>query len=157
MTGEHLSVDLLALIRILAEHKVRFIVVGGEAVIHHGYPRVTGDLDLFWHRTDANAARLFAALTEFWAGPIPGIVSVEELARPGYFVQFGRPPNRVDLLGSLGTVEFEQAWRNRDREYVDIDGERVPFPIIGLEDLLQAKRDAGRLKDLLDIEQLTKE
>ena len=66
MTGEHLSRDLREFIRTLARHGVRFLVVGGEAVIHHGYPRLTGDLDLFWRRDANNAERLYAALAEFW-------------------------------------------------------------------------------------------
>jgi len=157
VTGEHLSRDLQELIRCLTTHGVRYLVVGGEAVIHHGYPRVTGDLDLFWDRTPENAERLFAALLEFWDGPVPGIEAAEELHQPGYFVQFGRAPNRLDLLNALGTVDFDGAWERRVRETVVIGGEELPLPIIGFDDLIQAKRDAGRLKDLADIEYLTKD
>lgn len=156
MSGEHLSADLKHFIQCFDAHDVQFLVVGGEAVIHHGYPRVTGDLDLFWHRTPDNAARLFAALEEFWGGSVPGIDSAEELLQPGYFVQFGRPPNRVDLLNSMGSVSFEAAWKRRERQTLKLDGETVAFPILGLDDLIQAKRDAGRFKDLADIEYLTR-
>ncbi len=156
MSGEHLSPDLLHFLRCFDDHGVRYLIVGGEAVIHHGYPRVTGDLDLYWQRTEDNARRVFAALRQFWDGPVPAIADHEELLQPGYFVQFGRPPNRVDLLNQMGTVDFDGAWSRRVRSTVQTDGDELPFPILGLDDLLQAKRDAGRLKDLADIEYLTK-
>ena len=57
MTGKHLSPDSQAFVRLLHEHDVRYLVVGGEAVIHHGYPRLTGDMDFFYDRTPANCRR----------------------------------------------------------------------------------------------------
>jgi hypothetical protein len=53
-------------IRLLRRFKVRCLMVGGEAVIFHGYPRLTGDVDFFYDRTRDNAARLFKALAAFW-------------------------------------------------------------------------------------------
>jgi hypothetical protein len=156
MTGEHLSPDIQLLVRLFAEHRVRYLLVGGEAVIHHGYARLTGDVDFFYDRTHANARRLFAALRVFWDGDVPSVASPEELAEADIVVQFGRPPNRVDLLSSLGTVEFASAWRRRVRETIRIGRLRVALPIIGLADLLQSKRDAARHKDLDDIAHLSR-
>lgn len=155
MTGEHLAPDLQEFVRLLHVYGVRYLIVGGEAVIHHGYPRLTGDVDFFYERTPANVRRLYAALEEFWNGPVPAIAAAEELLEPDLIVQFGRPPNRIDLIGSLGSVRFAGAWRRRVEERLEIEGEEaLPFPIIGLSDLLKAKRDAGRPKDLDDIDHL---
>lgn len=155
MTGEHLSEDLQALLALLARHRVRYLVVGGEAVIHHGYARLTGDIDLFYDQNPTNARRLFAALQEFWGGPVPAIDSDEDLLAPGVVIQFGRPPNRLDLISDLGSVEFTSAWRRRvDETLRTAAGARVPVRFIGLADLLQSKRDAGRHKDLDDVEHL---
>jgi hypothetical protein len=154
VTGEHLAPDVRTLIRLLHAHRVRFLLVGGEAVIHHGYPRLTGDVDLFFEATPANARRLFAALEEFWAGPVPAVGSADELLEPGIVVQFGRPPNRVDLLSALGTVSFAGAWSRRVKETLRTREGNVPLPVIGLADLLRSKRDAGRHKDLDDVEHL---
>jgi hypothetical protein len=124
-------------------------------VIHHGYPRLTGDIDLFYETTPLNAQRLFAALGEFWGGQVPAVSNAAELLEPGVVVQFGRPPNRIDLISTLGTVRFGRAWRRRVRETLHVKRHKVPLPIIGLDDLLRSKRDAGRHKDLEDVEELT--
>ena len=154
MTGEHLAPDVRQLLRLLHAHRVRYLLVGGEAVIHHGYPRLTSDVDLFFDATPTNAGRLYAALAEFWAGPVPAVGGAEDLLEPDVVVQFGRPPNRVDLLGALGSVSFAAAWRRRIKVTLRGKGWHGPVPVIGFEDLIQSKRDAGRHKDLDDVEHL---
>ena len=154
MTGEHLAPDVKELLRLLHEHRVRYLVVGGEAVIHHGYPRLTGDVDLFYDRAPRNARRLFAALEEYWNGSVPAVTDASELEEERLVVQFGRPPNRVDFLSDLGSVAFARAYRRRVVERLRVGRRSIELPIIGLEDLIVAKRDAGRYKDLDDIEHL---
>lgn len=153
MTGEHLSADILALLAFLHEYEVRYLIIGGEAVVFHGYPRLTGDVDLLYEPTPANAKRLYGALEEFWGGDVPAVQSAAELATPGIVVQFGRPPNRVDLISSVGPLRFADAWRRRAKDQVR-GGRAFPIHYIGFEDLLTIKRDAGRHKDLDDVEQL---
>jgi hypothetical protein len=155
VTGEHLAPDIQAFIALLARHRVRYLLVGGEAVIHHGYPRLTGDVDFFFERTPSNARCLYRALREFWKGDVPAVSTAEELLEPDLVIQFGRPPNRIDLLNTLGTVVFAAAWRRRVRERLRARSVSAPLPIISLRDLLQSKRDAGRHKDLDDIEHLS--
>lgn len=154
MTGEHLSPDVREFIRLLHVHRVRYLVVGGEAVIFHGYPRLTGDVDFFYEATSINCRRLFAALREFWGGAVPAVDRVEDLLEPGVVVQFGRPPNRIDLISGLGTVLFRRAWRRRVVENLRERRSDVPVHIIGLGDLIDSKREAGRHKDLDDVEHL---
>ena len=154
MTGEHLLHDIQELVRLMHAHGVRFLLVGGEAVIHHGHARLTGDIDFFYDRSARNARRLYAALEEFWRGHVPAVQSADELCDEDIIVQFGRPPNRVDFIASLGTVQFGAAWRRRVIETLRTKRGNVPLPIIGLTDLLRSKRDAGRHKDLDDVEQL---
>jgi hypothetical protein len=62
----------------------------------------------------ANASRLFSCLQEFWAGDIPSVASADELSEPGLIVQFGRPPNRLDLMNAIDGVDFEEAWRSKE-------------------------------------------
>jgi len=155
VTGEHLARDIRELLRLLSRHRVRYLLVGGEAVIHHGYPRLTGDVDLFYEQTAANARRLFDALREFWNGDVPAVASAEELLEPDVVVQFGRPPNRIDLISRLGSVKFATAWRRRVVEKIGVAPRPIPLPIISLPDLIRSKREAGRHKDLDDVEHLT--
>lgn len=148
--GAGFSQDILAFLRLLSQHRVRYLVVGGEAVIFHGYPRVTGDVDFFYENTPANARRLFGALFEFWAGRIPGIGSPEELREPGLIIQFGRPPHRIDLMNRIDGVSFLEAWRSRIPVGLETPSGRVPARYIDLGSLLKNKRAAGRPKDLED-------
>src|SRR5688500_8747122 len=106
---EHFSPDTLEFIRLLAKHGVKYVIIGGEAVIFHGYARSTGDVDFFYSRDPENSERLFAGLQEFWDGDVPGLNTASELLEPGVVIQFGRPPNRIDLLNAPDGLSFEQA------------------------------------------------
>ncbi|MBS2018698.1 MAG: hypothetical protein JST00_37875 [Deltaproteobacteria bacterium] len=154
MTGEHLSPDIQELVRLFARHRVRYLLVGGEAVIHHGYARLTGDVDFFYDRSRSNCRRLYEALREFWGGEVPAVASPDDLLADDVVVQFGRPPNRIDLIASLGRLRFSSAWQRREKERLELRSQTVTLPIISLRDLLRAKREAGRPKDLDDIEHL---
>jgi hypothetical protein len=148
--SDHFSPDTVDFLRLLHRHGVRYLVVGGEAVIFHGHARLTGDVDVLFGREVDNAARVYAVLDEFWGGRIPGGVVQDELTTDGLILQFGVPPNRIDLINSIEGVSFEEAWRGRvEAVLVSPDGE-VPLPYIGLEDLIANKRAAGRPKDLDD-------
>lgn len=154
MTFDHYSPDIMLLLRLLHEHRVKYLVIGGEAVIHHGYARLTSDIDLFFQQTPLNVERLFEALREFWGGPVPAVDEAADLLSPRVVVQFGRPPNRVDFISGVGTVDFDKAWRHRDVDRARQGRLAFPIHFIGLGELLQSKRDAGRHKDLDDIEHL---
>ncbi len=147
MSPEHFSRDVREFFRLLHEHGVRYLVVGGEAVIYHGHARLTGDVDLFYEATPANSARLFAALEEFWGGEVPGVARADELREPGTIVQFGRPPNRIDLLSRIDGVDFEAAWSGRVEERI---GE-VPVFFIGLDALIENKAALDRPRDREDL------
>lgn len=65
--------DTRELFRLLEEHDVRYLIVGGVAVNYHGYPRNTVDTDIFYEPSPDNARRLFEALREFWGGSVPAV------------------------------------------------------------------------------------
>lgn len=47
MRATYFSEDTRAFLQLLYKHKVKYMIVGGEAVIYYGYPRLTGDVDFF--------------------------------------------------------------------------------------------------------------
>jgi len=144
----------LEFIRLLQVHEVQYVVVGGEAVIYHGYPRFTGDIDFFFSDAPENVAAMFAALREFWGGSVPGVQCAEELAEVGVIIQFGRPPNRIDLLNRIDGVGFQAAWRDKIRlRILGLDPEVFLF-MLDLPNLLRNKRAASRPKDLDDLRAL---
>lgn len=150
----HFSPDTREFLRLLHAHGARYLIVGGEAVIYHGHSRLTGDVDLFFPSDDENVARLFAALLEFWGGDIPGIDSVDQLSEPGVIIQFGAPPNRIDLMNLIDAVSFPEAWEAREEAILVLPEGEVPLSFIGLVDLIRNKEAAGRPKDFEDLQYL---
>jgi hypothetical protein len=147
----HFSPDIREFITLLHRQKVRYVVVGGEAVIYYGHARLTGDIDFFYEANPENAAALHRALLEFWDGSIPGIHRAEELCEGGVIFQFGRPPHRIDLLNRIDGVSFTAAWETRRTITLETDEGEVPLHYVGLARLIDNKQAAGRPKDLEDL------
>ena len=156
LEGEYFSADILEFIRLLHIHKVRYVVVGGEAVIYYGHARLTGDIDFFYEAGRENVTALFQALLVFWGGKIPGIERIEELQEEGIVIQFGRPPNRIDLLNRIDGVSFEAAWSARATVTVQTAEEQLPLFYLGLSDLIRNKETCARPKDEEDLRFLRK-
>ena len=92
-------------------HGVRYLIVGGYAVIFHAQPRFTKDIDVFIKADAANAQATYAALAEFSA-PLEGI-RPEDFADRNSFFRFGRDPHGFDILPDLPGVDFDDAWERR--------------------------------------------
>ncbi len=148
----YFSPDILEFIELLHAHQVRYVVVGGEAVIYYGHARLTGDIDFFYDAGDQNAAALFTALRVFWKNNIPGIERPEELQEIGTIIQFGRPPHRIDLLNGIDGVSFEEAWNSRVAVMLHTKSGEQPVFYLGLAALIRNKEASGRPKDLEDLE-----
>lgn len=141
--------DFSDLLRLFNANQVKYLVVGGYALIQYAEPRYTKDLDLWISADSYNAQAVYQALSEFGA-PLTGLTEAD-FAEEGYFYQMGVAPVRVDILMGIPGVNFADAWQRRIE--VDFDGLQVAF--IGREDLIIAKRASGRPQDLLDIQQLS--
>ena len=148
------SPDVVEFIRLLDRFKARYLIVGGEAVIFHGYPRLTGDIDFFYERTPRNVARPFEALEMFWEKKIPGVKRANELLEPGIVIQFGRPPNRIDLHSQIDGVSFASAWHSRVPARLKSRSSSLRLFYIGIIPLLRNKRATAPFKDLDDVEHL---
>lgn len=151
IAADHFSPDTVEFIRLLASHKVKYLIVGGEAVIFYGHARLTGDVDFFYGLNRTNVQSLHRLLLEFWDGSIPGDLSVDDLAMAGQIIQFGQPPNRIDLLNRISGVDFDEAWKKREEATIRLGEELVPVQYISLHHLIQNKRAAGRAKDIDDL------
>jgi hypothetical protein len=142
--------DFSDLLRIFNDNNVRYLVIGGYALIQYVEPRFTTDLDL-WVSTDPeNARAVYQALQEFGA-PLADLTEAD-FSEDGYFYQMGMPPVRVDILMGIPGVEFEEAWSRRN--VVDFDELAISF--ISRQDLILAKQAAGRPQDIIDIDLLSK-
>jgi len=151
MTSQHFSPDVQEFLQLLARFQVQYLIVGGEAVIYHGYARLTGDIDFFYHATPDNVQNLYEALKLFWGGQVPAVQNHAELLQPGLVLQYGRPPNRIDLINAIAGVSFSDAWQSKIREEIQVAGKAVPVYYIGLDALIKNKEAAGRDKDRDDL------
>jgi predicted nucleotidyltransferase len=156
MKSTYFSPDFQDFIRLLAKYDVRYVIIGGVAVIYYGSARLTGDIDFLYESSADNAKKLFSALEEFWRGSIPGIKKEEELIGENIVVQFGVIPNRIDLLTSIEAVEFKDAWENRLEEKITIDNKEYAIYFINLEQLIKNKKSVNRDKDKQDLKFLEK-
>ena len=91
--------DLRDLLQAFIDLEVRFLIVGGYALAIHGYPRSTGNLDVWIDCSEPNAARAYEALRVFGA-PLRDL-TVGDLATPGTVFQIGLPPVRIDVLTQI--------------------------------------------------------
>ncbi len=144
-----LSKDFKEFVALLKKHEAEYMIVGGYAVGVHGYPRYTGDLDIWLNPTQANAERVLTVIAEFGFASFG--LTVNDLTKEGNVIQFGQPPLRIDLLTTIDGVAFDSCYANRKE--VTFDGLAMNF--IGYHDLVANKKATGRYRDLDDVENMS--
>ena len=143
-----LNADFREFIKSLNENEVKYLVVGGYAVAHYGYPRYTKDLDFWVWAEKGNSERIIQSIKDFGFESLQLVP--QDFLNPDNIIQLGYPPNRIDLITYLSGVDFNSCFDKR--QMVNIDGLNVNF--ISIEDLLENKKKTGRHQDLADIEKL---
>src|SRR5688572_32915522 len=136
-----LQKDLREFLQSLNSTGVEYLVAGAYAVAYYGFPRLTGDLDLFVATTAKNAERIAVALDTFSQGSIR--VDTKLLQSENKMLRLGMEPNRIDLLTSIAGIDFWTAWEARVIDAVD----GIPVAFISREHLIQNKLSTGRAKD----------
>jgi len=111
--AEAMNSDFEELLSIFNENGVRYLIVGGHAVMFYTEPRYTKDLDVWIDSSAENAERVYRSLLKFGA-PLAGLTA-KDFAEEGSFYQMGIPPVRVDILMSIDRVSFAEAWPNRQQ------------------------------------------
>ena len=143
-----LAADFSDFLKLCLRNEVRFMVIGGYAVIHHSRPRYTGDLDLWIEASQDNAERILTVLQEF--GFPPDAVTTGMITGQKQIIRMGFEPMRLELFTRIPGLDFGPC--HARHEIVKIGRMQVPF--ISLEDLKVNKRASGRPKDLQDLEEL---
>lgn len=148
--------DFNALLRLLTENEVEFIIVGGAAATAHGSARLTVDLDVVYKRSSENIARIVNALRPikpYLRGAPPGLPfdwSVETIAK-GLNYTLITTLGALDLLGEIvGGGGYEQLFP----ETIEVEIAGVNCLCLNLERLIKVKRAAGRPKDLETVAEL---
>jgi hypothetical protein len=130
--------DYKEMLSTLLEEKVNFLLVGAYAMAAHGYPRATGDIDIFIQPNETNAEKVYNALIKFEA-PLKN-VSAKDFSTPGTIFQIGATPRRIDIINSIDGVSFEEAYSDR----IIVEIESLPVPVISKENIIKNKEEAGK-------------
>lgn len=143
-----LNKHFLEFVRLLEKHRVEYVVVGGYAVGYHGFPRYTGDLDLFVAISERNAEALLKVYADFGFSDL-GLTKADFM-ETDTIVEIGREPMKIQVLTGIDGVTFSEC--HAKHVTCQIQGTRLPF--IGLEELLANKAASPRAKDKIDLAEL---
>jgi hypothetical protein len=142
--------DFRDLLQLFAKHEVRCLVVGGYAVMYYSQPRFTKDLDLWLQPSVENASRVMRAFDEFGMPLID--VTPKDFESEGLQYMVGRSPVLFNFLTSLPGLNFDTCWESRRTD----ESEGFAIHYLGVDALTKAKKEAGRLQDLTDLDEISR-
>jgi len=143
--------DFRDFIQSLNKHEVEYILVGGYAVIIRGYSRSTGDMDIWVNKTEANYSNLLSAIIEFGL-PAKAIIKEQFFSTEFDVFSFGKPPYAIEIMTAVKGLDFLPTFQLATIERID---DMIDVRVIHLNQLIEAKKAAGRNKDLNDLENLS--
>ncbi len=149
-TQASLPSDLIDLLGEFEKLNVEYLLVGGQAVALHGFPRFTKDADLWLRDTLQNLRAVAEALENF--GAPAAVISELASAEPLDVLWMGNPPARIDLMKGVPGGDFECAWESKEVRTVG----GVTVYLVGRDELVHLKKASGRPQDLLDVANLEK-
>jgi hypothetical protein len=128
------------------KENVDYVIIGGFAVVLHGLPRLTQDIDIFIRPTEENIDKLRRALKEVFTDSSIDEITLQELNRYPV-IRYGTPEGfNIDLIANIGDAFYfdDVAYEKRH-----IEGNIVK--IATPESLLKMKENTLREVDQLDI------
>ncbi len=143
----NLHKEFLSFLKLLDEHSVEYLLIGGYAVNYFGYSRPTGDLDIWVNPTNENRGKLISALEQLRYKTSK--LAEKDFTQPVVFY-IGEPPFQIDVLNTISGVRFSEAFNRKNIIFIDA----TPINIIHLQDLKVNKFSSGRHRDLDDLENL---
>jgi hypothetical protein len=148
MANIELHPDFKDFLKLLNSHGVEYLLVGGYAVGYHGYPRATGDMNVWIAVDEENARKISETLQEFGipAKDVPESLFLER----DKVIRMGVPPVRIEVITGASGVEFQDCYKRREQFGID----DFTIHLISLDDLKINKKASGRHKDLEDLEHL---
>ncbi len=140
--------DFSDLLRLFDQHEVRYLIIGGYAAMFYSQPRFTKDLDIWLQPSTENASRVVCAFHDFGM-PLIDVVEAD-FATESFQYMIGRAPVLFDFLTSLPELDFDTCWAERT---TDIE-EGFQMHYLSKEALIKAKKIAGRIQDLADLDEI---
>ena len=150
--GNIFNPDFQEFLLALNKNDVKYVLVGGYSVIYYGFPRTTGDIDIFVEVSKSNYDKIVQAFEQFQM-PLYDMTEDSFLHIPHINVYtFGRPPVCIEILKEISGFTFDEIYRNA----ITTDFDEIPMKVIHINDLKRNKKISGRAKDLNDLENLSK-
>ncbi|MCC5846151.1 MAG: hypothetical protein JJU05_18025 [Verrucomicrobia bacterium] len=137
------------LLRFLNQRGAAYAICGGFAVAHHGFVRMTLDLDILIDSEGDNPGNVLKALEDFGFGNAG--ITEEHLRKTSTAITLGMPPNQIDLLTRMSATRTSDILARATES--EVDG--IPVRVVSKADLIEAKQEANRPKDRIDIEELS--
>jgi hypothetical protein len=143
-------------LRLLTQHQVEFVIVGGVAISAHGSSYLTYDLDVAYARTRDNLKRLAGALAPYHPHPrdfppdLPFVWDAQTI-KQGMNFTLTTDLGNIDLLGEVTGLGNYEAVRAQS---VVMNLFELQCRVLSLDALIVAKRAVGRTKDLLVLPEL---
>lgn len=134
----------------LEKRNVKYLLVGGYAVGIHGFPRYTGDLDVFIAIGTDNAEKMVGVFADFGFGNLG--LKKKTFLQPEKIIEIGREPMKIQVLTGIDGVTFDQCYASRTH----FQEGTLRIPVIGYDELIQNKLATPRGKDKIDVEELRK-
>ena len=150
--GNIFNQDFRDFLQALNNTNVKYLLVGGYAVIIHGYSRTTGDMDIWVNNTQENYYKLVNAFKEFKMPVFDMTLDVFGKNKEIDVFRFGRNPVAIDIMTKMGTLDFNDCYLKA----ITYDDDGLQINVVHYNNLIEAKKEAGRHKDLNDIENLNK-
>ncbi len=143
-----LDKDFKEFLLLLNQHRVKYLVIGGYAVVFYGYVRFTGDVDVWIEASQDNAENLIKAIDAYG-------FEIDELRKRNFekdiiMFSMGADLLKIEITNRISGVKFTDCYPRR----IETEIEGIIISFIGLEDLKKNKKWSGRLKDLNDLENL---
>lgn len=145
-----LNEDYKEILQNLSDNKVKFLIIGAYAMGAYGYPRATGDFDIWIENSPENSKKIYRALTQF-GSPLAKITE-KTFCEKNIVFQIGVTPKRIDIITAIDGVDFKKAYSHRKKIKLD----EISVPFISLPDLIKNKLSTKREKDKLDAQYLSK-
>ncbi len=148
MATTQLPPDFKEFLQLLNSKQVDYLLVGGYAVGYYGYPRTTGDMDIWIAMHPRNAQKIVEALREFGFG-MPNLAP-ELFLQKERIVRMGMPPFRIEVFTTISGVQFDECYAAKTVDVID----GIEIKLINLTHLKINKQASGRPKDVNDLQNL---
>jgi len=141
-----------AFLKYLLHNDVDFLLVGGYAVIYHGYARMTNDMDIWINPNHKNKDKFISALRAYGIeeADLAHLSSLDFNQALAFHI--GESHDKIDFLTKMVGLKFEEAAQRMEQLKVD----DISVNIIHIEDLIINKMLSNRMKDKADVEELQK-